>query len=222
MVDQVQAPSIEQTTEQPSDVVKTEKQGAVSAEAYMTTYAHDYYEWVDGKVFQMAPVTLRHNDLVSYLNILIGEYFANNPIGRVVTAPFVMAVEATQSRREPDLQVILNSNTGQLTETRMIGPADICIEIVSAESTQRDHGEKLAEYEKGGVREYWIIDPLRNVTHFYRLDDGENYHLIYVDKDSNYQTPLLPKFMLHVPILWAENLPSPGKIAQAVQQMLDG
>lgn len=61
--------------------------------------------------------------------------------------------------REPDVQVILDNYPGEFTEIGMIGPADICIEIVSPESVTRDRGEKFSEYEQAGVTEYWIIDP---------------------------------------------------------------
>jgi len=43
-----------------------------------------------------------------------------------------------------------------LKHTYPDGPADLAIEIVSEESRLRDRGEKFAEYEVGGVKEYWI------------------------------------------------------------------
>jgi Uma2 family endonuclease len=48
-------------------------------------------------------------------------------------------------------------------------PADLAVEIVPTESRLRDRGQKLAEYEMGGVREYWIIDPERRQAAFYVL-----------------------------------------------------
>ena len=94
---------------------------------------------------------------------------AYNPIGRVLGEPFVMRLpEFPKRRREPDLMVVLQSNPNKLTETYMDGAADICIEIVSPGTVGTDHGAKLYEYEKGGVQEYWIIDPIRDECRFYR------------------------------------------------------
>ena len=193
----------------------------VSAEAYMERYAHDYYEWVEGELFKMHPVSLRHDDLSQYLADIFRAYFALNPIGIVRLAPFVMRVDATKSRREPDLQVILESNPGDLTDTAMVGPADICVEIVSLESAARDRGEKFIEYEKGGVKEYWLIDPHHEEAIFYRLNEKEIYKSIALDKSGDYQTPALPGLRLHVPTLWQEKLPGIISIVESVRGMLE-
>jgi len=124
-------------------------------------------------------------------------------------------------RREPDLLVILNTNTHELTDTYMSGPADICIEVVSEGSIDTDHGDKFKEYEKGGVPEYWIIDPLHTETRFYRLNPSGRYVRQSEDPEGNYHTPALPGFALHVPTLWQSALPGPGATFEAVKQMLE-
>src|SRR5574341_40631 len=111
----------------------------VTAEDYMEKYAHDFYEWVDGELEPMSPITDRHNVLLKFLMILFDTYFSFRPIGKIEYQPFVMRLDVVNARREPDLMVILNSNPGQFTPTAMIGPADIVIEIVSPESVERDY-----------------------------------------------------------------------------------
>ena len=113
--------------------------------------------------------------------------------------------------------MILTSNPGQLTETAMIGPADLCIEVVSPESATRDYGNKFVEYEKAGVREYWIIDPIRQRCDFNRLDNTGVFAVAQPDDTGHYRTPLLPRLALHVPTLWQERLPGVSATAQAVR-----
>lgn len=192
----------------------------VSAEEYMERYAADFCEWVEGVVIKMSPESLRHDVLMYYLRNLLEVYFTLRRIGRVHDAPFVMRSHPGLPRREPDLQVILNTNPGTLTNTYMDGPADLCIEVVSPDSVDRDYTEKLTEYQKGGVREYWILDPTQNKTRFYRLNAAGIYIRYSEDADGNYRTPLLPDFVLHVPTLWQPNLPDPIAVVQAVQAML--
>lgn len=193
----------------------------VAAEEYLADYADTYHEWVKGAIIHMTPVSLRHTQLTQYLLQLLNAYFSFNPVGTVLNAPFVMRLEITESFREPDLQVVLHANTMNLTATAMNGPADICIEVVSPESTTRDYGDKFAEYEQAGVHEYWIIDPQCQEARFHRLQPSKLYASIPLDESNDYRTPLLPNLVLQVLTLWQENLPDFAAIWQAVQTMFD-
>ncbi len=193
---------------------------AVSADEYMERYAHDHYEWEQGRLVKMSPISDRHDELTGYLYTLLKSYFALNPIGRIKRDPFVLRLDKVNSRRQPDLQIILNDNPGQFTDTAMIGPADICIEVVSMESVERDYGNKFAEYEAGGVREYWLVDPIRAECRLSRLSAEGRYQTQQPDAHGDYQTPLLPGLKFNLPTLWLEQLPHLYTVAGAVKAML--
>jgi Uma2 family endonuclease len=191
----------------------------ISADEYMMQYAETFHEWVQGVVIKKPPITERHDLLSAYFRTVLDAYFDLNPVGKVLSQPFVMRLDVIGSFREPDLQIILKDNPGQLTDTAMIGPADICIEIISPESVERDYVQKFSEYEKAGVREYWIIDPIRQRCDFNRRGEAGVYTVIAPDGNGHYRTPLLPRLALHVPTLWQPELPGLFAIAQAVQAM---
>ena len=192
----------------------------VSFEEYLERYAADFCEWVGGTVEKMSPVHERHDLLTQYILLLGRAYFDLRPIGTIRQAPFVMRLQSTGISREPDIQIILNSNSNPLTPTYMDGPANICIEVVSPESVQRDHGTKFEEYEKGGVLEYWIIDPIHSETRFYRLNDDGVYEAFQPDENGYYETPQLPGLRFHVPTLWTLPLPGFYQIAKDIEAML--
>lgn len=193
----------------------------VSLELYMQKYAADHCEYVEGVVIKISPASRLHNRHVYFLFALLDIYFGLRPIGEVIGQPFVMHLpEFPNRRREPDLLIVLNENPHELTETFMNGPADICIEVVSKESSARDHGIKFNEYETGGVSEYWLIDPLRKDYRFYRRDDEGLYHPVPLNETGEYLTPLLPDFRLHVPILWKDPLPTISDAMGLVERML--
>jgi hypothetical protein len=77
--------------------------------------------------------------------------------------------------------------------------------VASSESGERERGKKF-EYEAGGVREYWLIDPDRQQAEFYRLMEGR-YRLVYPDSEGLYRSEVLPGFWLEVEWLWQEPLP---------------
>ncbi len=205
---------IEQTAEQP-----TPKKVYISADEYLEKYADQHYEWIDGEIIEMAPVEEIHNSLTGYLYMLILGYLEMNPIGIVRFDPFVMRLDTSRSYRQPDLQIILGDNLKNLTPTAMIGAADICIEVVSPASVESDYAIKFEEYEKGGVKEYWIIDPKRRTVNFHRLNAEGVYEAFTADGNHNYSTPLLPQFVLHTPILWREKLPATLETGDIVRAM---
>ena len=205
---------IEQTAEQP-----TPEKVYISADEYLEKYADQHYEWIDGEIIEMSPITLGHEQLLTYLKQLFSGYFEMNPIGLAIGDPFVMQLDVIPSRRQPDLQIILSENLKKLTTTAMIGAADICIEVVSPASIEADYAIKFDEYEKGGVKEYWIIDPKRRTVNFHRLNAEGAYEAFTADANHNYSTPLLPKFVLHTPILWREKLPATLETGDIVRAM---
>ena len=192
---------------------------SVSAEEYLERYAHEGYEWVQGRLIRLAAATSQHDDISRYLDQVISAYLALRPIGVLKGDRFVMRLDDVGSFREPDLQVILNESLTNLTPTGMHSASDIVIEIVSRESSSRDHGVKYDEYELAGVREYWIIDPLRNECRFNRLTAEGQYRLIHYP-DGTYTTPLLPDLVIDVATLWQDELPNIIDTVESVRMML--
>lgn len=65
---------------------------------------------------------------------------------------------------EPDLMVICDPN--KVDEKGCHGAPDWVIEIVSPSSKMRDYLQKANLYMNNGVREYWIVDPVREEEGF--------------------------------------------------------
>jgi Uma2 family endonuclease len=201
----------------PEEIAATD----VSFEDYLARYAHDFYEWDNGLVVKMSPIHEDHDALTYYLHTLFSAYFELRPIGVVRQEPFVMVLRQQHYSPEPDLQIILNTNPHELKPTMMDGPADICIEVISPESTGRDRGRKFEAYEAAGVPEYWLFDPIRTESLFYRLNAEGRYVSQPPDSDGYYRTPLLPGLALHAATLGQEKLPGPIAVGQAVKAMLE-
>jgi len=192
----------------------------VTFEEYLERYSGEHCEWIGGTVIRMSPATKRHNLLIDFLTILFQFYFEQRPIGVIISSPFTMKMPAIDQAREPDLLIILKSNPHELTDTYIGGPADICIEVISPESMARDSADKFTEYEKAGVPEYWLLDPLHQDARFFRLSENGVYLPQKTDAQDDYRTVALPGFALHVPTLWQDPLPGPTAIGQMVQMMI--
>ena len=154
--------------------------------AQSKTYTEeDYYnlpedvraELIDGQIYYMAPPNTRHQRLVSDLHYQIRDFInRNSGTCEVFPAPFAVFLnENDQNYVEPDISVICDKN--KITDKGCNGAPDWVIEIVSPSSKQMDYYKKLFKYRTAGVREYWVVDPERNLVTVYDFekDSMEEY-----------------------------------------------
>lgn len=171
-------------------------------------------EWVDGRVVMTSPAGKRHQDLAKFIADLFAAYAATHDLGTVLMAPFQMRLP--MSGREPDVIYVANEHRERVRLTRIDGPADLAVEIISPESRARDRGEKFYEYESGGVGEYWLIDPDTRRAEFYQLDAEGAYQVILPDDDGMYRSRTLQGFWLRVEWLWQDPLPPVNRTMLAI------
>ena len=164
-------------------------------------------EWVDGEVIMASPASLAHQTLVGFLLKILDTYAEQRDLGQVIAAPFQMKTGPELPGREPDLLFIARENVGRLKGVYLDGPADLAIEVVSPASRLRDRGEKLAEYEMGGVREYWIIDPGERRADFYVLAADGRYERRRAGEDGIHPSEVVTGFRLREAWLWQQPLP---------------
>lgn len=154
-----------------------------------------------------------------FLSNLFQVYLSSKSGGEVFEDPMVMKSHPDSRARQPDIQVILADRLDIVSETRVDGPADLVVEVLSPGSEEVDRGAKYLEYEAGGVREYWIIDPLRNEALFYVRDDAglfRNHPAV----DGLYASHVLDRLTLDVSTLWQETLPDIRATTAMVDAML--
>lgn len=126
-------------------------------------------ELIDGQLYDMAPPNIRHQRILSFLHLEIGNYIrANEGACEVFPAPFAVFLFADGSKYlEPDISVICDKD--KLDEHGCNGAPDWVIEIVSPGSRVMDYYTKLSLYREAGVREYWIVDPEKQTILVYDL-----------------------------------------------------
>ena len=172
-------------------------------------------EWVDGKVEIISPASAEHQDLAVFLTRLLADYAEDRQFGKVLAAPFQMRLDAVRRGREPDLIFLTPDSLPRLRPNYLDGPADLAIEIISPESVVRDRGAKYGEYEAGGVREYWVLDPAAQRTDFFVLDAEGRYQRAVADGKGRYYSSVLPGFWIDVVWLWQSPLPRLREVIKA-------
>lgn len=127
-------------------------------------------ELVDGEIYYMAPPGTTHQRFVSKLHLKIAGYIeGNGGECEVFPAPFAVFLNKEgKNYLEPDISVICDKH--KIDEKGCNGAPDWVIEIVSKGSRRMDYYIKLFQYEKAGVREYWIVDPEKKAVTVYNFE----------------------------------------------------
>ena len=131
-------------------------------------------ELIDGHIYDMAPPSPLHQELVMELSATLRDYIKkNNGTCKVYPAPFAVFLnQDDQNYVEPDISVICDSN--KMNDRGCNGAPDFIIEIVSPSSQRMDYLTKLFKYRTAGVREYWIVNPLTQTVQVYSFDGTED------------------------------------------------
>ncbi len=166
-------------------------------------------EWVDGEAIEFMPPKTVHALVSFFIARLLAAYADRFDLGQVIVAPFEMRL--ARSAREPDILFVAREHLDRLTPERLVGPADLAVELVSDDSVRRDCLQKFAEYALAGLPEYWLIDPRpgKQRADLFHLTGEGTYEPVPLDADGRLHSLVLPSFWLHPDWLWRDPLPSP-------------
>ncbi len=170
-------------------------------------WKNPHVEWVDGEVVLMSPTNIVQSDEIGFLVALFREYCALTG-GKYSFDPFQMKTGPDLPGRAPDLIYVRPENLQRLHRTFLEGPADIVVEVVSPESKNTDRIDKFSEYEKGGVKEYWVLDPENERADFSRLGAVDRFQIIEIGADGIFRSECMPGFWLRLEWLWPGTQPS--------------
>jgi Uma2 family endonuclease len=152
-------------------------------EDYLNWPEDERIELIDGKIYHMSAPTKRHQELL----IRLSSRFHNYLHGRsceVYFAPFDVRIDldlGKDSVVQPDLVVICDDE--KLDEKGLNGAPDLLIEVLSKSTAGKDRGIKYNKYLAVGVKEYWIVDPVREVVMVNTLNDGKYDVRTYIKGD---------------------------------------
>jgi Uma2 family endonuclease len=162
-------------------------------------------EWVDGRVILMSPVTVEHDDLMSYFSAVLRTMVEVEDWGTVHASEILVRLASQRAQRLPDLKLVSKARQGIIQRAVIDGPPDVIFEIVSKDSVSRDYRDKYNQYEAAGVREYWIVDPLQKTVEVHTLH-GKKYKAT-AEIDGWLRSTVLPKFAVQPNRLFKRPLP---------------
>ncbi|MEI7869310.1 MAG: Uma2 family endonuclease [Candidatus Methylumidiphilus sp.] len=136
---------------------------------YMDWPGEERWELIDGVAYDMSPApTIKHQNIAGGLYALLREKLKGK-----TCQPFIAPVDVVLSAVDvvqPDVIVVCDPK--KITDRNIQGPPDWVAEVLSPGTARKDLREKKALYERSGVKEYVVFDPVQAWVQRFVLVDG--------------------------------------------------
>ncbi len=149
-----------------------------------------FYEWIDentkaefigGKIIVHSPVSDEHWKTTDLLSRIVSIYASVKKLGRVGVEKVMISL--THNDYEPDIVFFKKEKADTFVKGQVLYPApDFIVEILSKKTAKTDKTIKKEDYAAHGVREYWIIDPIKQTI---------EQHILLNPTDTEFFPPYL-------------------------------
>lgn len=129
-------------------------------------------ELVWGRVRQPPAPRWGHQTVVTRLTELLAPYVRAEGLGRVCVSPIDVVLDEHKALVvQPDIVFVSNERMA-IVRSRIFGAPDLAIEVLSFGTAFHDRTEKLSWYRDYGVREGWLVDPVRHSVEVFPFESG--------------------------------------------------
>jgi len=132
------------------------------------------WEIIDGVPYMMAAPSENHQ---LSLGGLFSTFFTHlrGKKCRVFVAPFDVRLSLFNEKRSIDARNVIQPDISIYCDIKNVderggyASPDLVVEVISPSSKKQDRQRKFQLYERAGVKEYWIVEPVYEEVEIYRL-----------------------------------------------------
>jgi Uma2 family endonuclease len=147
-------------------------------------------ELLNGEVVVAARPVPTHQHFLFLLAMAIYQWVQPRKLGRVLLDTLMeVSGEWTPA---PDLSFLFARHLKRIQKTRIVGPVDLAVEVLSPGDKRADRVTKFAAYAKFGIPWYWIVDLEKRVLEEYELVDGAYMNEVQVSFDKPFAPRIFP------------------------------
>lgn len=147
--------------------VHVEKKNRYTYEDYERLPEGSPYQLIGGELIMTPAPIPYHQDILGKIFYGLKRFLEENNLGKIYVAPIDVYFSATDVY-QPDIIFISKERLNIIGEKKIEGSPDIVIEILSPQTAYYDLRVKKDMYEKSGVSEYWIVDPIKRSIELYK------------------------------------------------------
>jgi len=172
--------------------------GIYSYADYLVWKIKERVELLKGKILEKSIPSPIHQEISGNLQGALFVFLKNSKC-KLYTAPFdVRFPQKGESQVytvvQPDLCVVCDFE--KIDSKGCVGAPDLVVEILSPGNSKKEMKSKFALYQEEGVREYWVVDPERELVFVYVADNKKFKPTIPIADDYVYST-IFPDFKIH-------------------------
>lgn len=148
----------------------SKRQGEYTIEDYLALPEQCRVELIDGVIYDMGAPNFGHQAIDIKISTKLFNYI-DKMKGKcmIVTAPTDVQLDCdNKTMLQPDILIVCDRR--KLTLERVFGAPDFVVEVLSLSTRKKDISIKMRKYKDAGVREYWIVDPIRRRVHVYEFE----------------------------------------------------
>jgi Uma2 family endonuclease len=164
-----------------------------------------WYELINGELVKKQSPTTDHQDISRELGFLLIAYTKKTKAGIIYHAPLDVVLDDGNAYH-PDIFFIRRERFFIIDDKEkiVIGAPDLVIEILSKSTASEDRGDKKDNYEKFGVREYWLVDPQKKSFEVYSLVNDRFKLTAYLEGSGVLKSSALEGFEMDLEKLFAD------------------
>ena len=159
------------------------------------------YQLIQGEIVEWPSMTLAEHDARMNIGMFLHQFVKNRRNGEVFFTPIDVHITSTDVY-QPDILFVSNDHLDYLEEDGVHGPPDIVIEVLSPSTAGFDLLLKKDGYEKFGVKEYWIVDPMEQSIETF-TNSSKGFESKFQGNAGTVCSSVLPEFCVKVEELFA-------------------
>lgn len=159
------------------------RQGDFTIDDYNRFPDEHRVELIDGIIYDMTAPTYIHQGIAGEIyNIFRNHIRKNNGDCLVFISPADVQLDCNNKTMvQPDVFIICDKS--KLKKQVLFGAPNLIVEILSPSTRTKDIYIKARKYRLAGVREYWIVDPVKKQILVHNFEKG-NISSLYSFEDK--------------------------------------
>ncbi len=155
------------------------------------------YEIINGELLMVPAPSTAHQMVNANIAYELRTVVKKQNLGKVLYAP-VDVKFSEENVVQPDIIFISRENEQIITQMNISGAPDMIIEILSPSTAYTDLIRKKELYEKFGVKEYWIVDPLKERVEVFFNENLQFRLFKKIEKQGQVNSKLLINFVIDI------------------------